>query len=114
MFLPPPTSAMIRCPLNIWPTIQAITRRTERQRCGSWLAQRQPHGYPGGDYSRTNETAAPSKLIQASTTGTFNSAYNSCIAGVTVPNGSDPLICGARAQFGTGIFGANLNPATAD
>jgi iron complex outermembrane receptor protein len=65
-----------------------------------------------GDYSRADETSAPSTLLQVSTTGTFNAAYNNCLAGVTVPNVSDPLICGARAQFGTGIYGANLNPAT--
>ena len=65
-----------------------------------------------GDYSRTDETSAPVTLLQAATTGTFNLAYNNCLAGITVPNVSDALICGPRAQFGTGIFGANLNPAT--
>jgi iron complex outermembrane receptor protein len=65
-----------------------------------------------GDYARTNETSAPVTLLQASTTGTFNLAYNNCLAGITAPNVSDAVICGPRAQFGTGIFGANLNPAT--
>jgi iron complex outermembrane receptor protein len=65
-----------------------------------------------GDYARTDETSAPVTLLQAATTGTFNLAYNNCLAGITVPNVSDAVICGPRAQFGTGIFGANLNPAT--
>lgn len=65
-----------------------------------------------GDYTRTDETSSPVTLLQASTTDTFNAAYNNCIAGVTVPFTSDPVICGTRAQFGTGLFGANLNPAT--
>ena len=65
-----------------------------------------------GDYARTNETSAPVTLLQAATTGTFNLAYNNCLAGVTVPNVSNALICGPRAQYGTGLFGANLNPAT--
>ena len=65
-----------------------------------------------GDYTRTDETSSPVTLLQASTTGTFNTVYNDCLAGVTIANVSGPLICGARAQFGTGLFGANLNPAT--
>jgi iron complex outermembrane receptor protein len=65
-----------------------------------------------GDYSRTDETSSPVTLLQASTTGTFNAAYNGCLAGLTIANVSGPLICGARAQVGTGLFGANLNPAT--
>jgi iron complex outermembrane receptor protein len=65
-----------------------------------------------GDYSRTDETSSPVTLLQASTTGTFNLAYNDCLAGLTIPNVSGPLICGARAQVGTGLFGANLDPAT--
>jgi iron complex outermembrane receptor protein len=65
-----------------------------------------------GDYSRTDETSSPVTLLQASTTGTFNLAYNDCLAGLTIPNVSSPLICGARAQVGTGLFGANLNPST--
>jgi iron complex outermembrane receptor protein len=65
-----------------------------------------------GDYSRTDETSSPVTLLQASTTGTFNLAYNDCLAGLTIPNVSSPLICNARAQVGTGLFGANLDPAT--
>src|SRR5208337_678607 len=65
-----------------------------------------------GDYTRTDETSSPVTLLTASTTGTFNAAYNDCLAGVTIANVSGPLICGARAQVGTGLFGANLNPAT--
>jgi len=65
-----------------------------------------------GDYSRTDETSSPVTLLRASTTGTFNLAYNDCLAGLTIASVSSPLICGARAQVGTGLFGANLNPAT--
>jgi len=65
-----------------------------------------------GDYTRTDETSSPVTLLQASTTGTFNTVYNDCLAGITIANVSGPLICGARAQFGTGLFGANLNPST--
>src|SRR5665213_258673 len=46
------------------------------------------------------------------TIGTFNRAYNDCLAVLTIASVSSPLICGARAQVGTGLFGANLNPAT--
>tara|TARA_B110001454_G_scaffold177183_1_gene169571 strand:+ start:5381 stop:7822 length:2442 start_codon:yes stop_codon:yes gene_type:complete len=55
------------------------------------------------DYSHENESGSPTSLISTSTTGTFNSTYNSCLDGT-----GNPVLCGPRSQVGTGLFGTNV------
>ena len=60
-----------------------------------------------GDLSHENESGTPTSLIAASTHGTFVTAYNNCLNGT-----GNALLCGPRAQVGTGLFGANVPTPT--
>lgn len=67
-----------------------------------------------GDWTHTDQPLASSTVLSTLTTGPnarFGFFYNACIQGIAfMPTA--PLVCGPRATVGTGLWQANLNPAT--
>jgi iron complex outermembrane recepter protein len=65
-----------------------------------------------GDWTHANQPLAASTILGTITTGPpplFATFYNNCVQGVMfVPTAA--LLCGARANVGTGLWQANLNP----
>jgi len=67
-----------------------------------------------GDWTHTNQPSTASTVLQTVTTGptaAFGLFYNDCIQGIKF-SPTAPLVCGPRANFGTALWQANLNPNT--
>ncbi len=67
-----------------------------------------------GDWTHTNQPSTASTVLQTVTTGpnaAFGAFYNGCIQGILFAP-TAPLACGPRANVGTALWQANLNPNT--
>jgi len=77
-----------------------------------WLASDAIKGTFIGDWTHTDQPSTASTVLQTVTTGpnaVFGAIYNACIQGIVFqPDAA--LVCGPRANLGTSLWRANLNP----
>jgi iron complex outermembrane receptor protein len=77
-----------------------------------WLASDSLKATFVGDWTHTDQPSTASTVLQTVTTGpnaVFGAIYNACVQGIQFQSDA-PLVCGPRANFGTGLWRANLNP----
>jgi iron complex outermembrane receptor protein len=77
-----------------------------------WLASDAIKATFIGDWTHTDQPSTASTVLQTVTTGpnaVFGAIYNACVQGIAFQPDA-PLVCGPRANFGTSLWRANLNP----
>jgi iron complex outermembrane receptor protein len=70
------------------------------------------------DWTHTDQPSTANTVLESVTSGpdaVFGAIYNACLLGITFTKNPalSPLVCGPRANVGTSLWQANLNPNTA-
>jgi iron complex outermembrane receptor protein len=68
------------------------------------------------DWTHTNQPSTANTVLESVTSGpnaVFGAIYNACLLGIPFAGPTlSPLVCGPRANVGTSLWQANLNPNT--